>query len=283
MWRRFSKLLELEVPPVLPLTSPTTVLLDGFYLAYPSIKRNRHRPRAKTVSCILLWALDSRTSKPIYWKFYSQVENPRIWLDFIHDLTRSGIVPDYVVHDGHSGITIAVNNYWYKTKHQRCFVHLMSNMHKDLGISPKTAIARELKQVVAGIFSIADELTWRTWEQQWQQYCRKHISTMEALRTHQLCLDEKGNRIPRAVLEAFTVIGNAYTRNELIAFLDNPVTIPRTTNSIESLNGNLRELLQRHRGLNLEKRINLVSWYLALKQKQTPKQLREYLYTLFDT
>jgi hypothetical protein len=61
------------------------------------------------------------------------------------------------------------------------------------------------------------------------------------------------------------------------------VTIPRTTNSIESLNGNLRELLQRHRGLNLEKRINLVSWYLALKQKQTPKQLREYLYTLFDT
>jgi len=257
--------------------------LDGFYLAYPSLKRNRHRPRAKTVSCILLWALDSSTSKPIYWKFYSQVENPGIWQDFIHDLTQAGIDPDYAVHDGHSGITIAVNNYWPMTKHQRCFVHLMSNMHKDLGISPKTTIARELKQVVAGIFSIADELTWQTWEKQWRQYCQKHSDILEALRTHQLCLDENGNRIPKAVLEAFTVINNAYIRDELTAFLDSPNTIPRTTNSIESLNGNLRELLQRHRGLSLEKRMNLVSWYLALKQKQTPKQLREYLYTLFDT
>jgi transposase-like protein len=271
------------VPPVLPLTNPVVVLLDGFYLAYPSIKRNRHRPRAKTVSCILLWALDSRTSKPIYWKFYFQVENPRIWQDFIGGLTEGGIVPDYAVHDGHSGITIAVNNYWNKTKHQRCFVHLMGNMHKDLGINPKTTVARELKQVVAGMFSIADEITWQTWNKQWQLYCQKHSRTLEALRTNQLCFDDNGNRIPKAVLEAFTVINNAYKRDELIAFLDNPKIIPRTTNSIESLNGNLRELLQRHRGLNLEKRINLVSWYLALKQKQTSEQLRDVLHTLSDT
>lgn len=283
LWRRFSKLLELEVPPVLPENVPRVILLDGFYLAYPSIKRNRHKPRAKTDSCILLWALDSTTSKPLYWKFYRQLENPRIWQDFIYDLTIRGIVPDYIVHDGHNGITSAVNRYWVTTKHQRCLVHLMSNMHKDLGISPRTNVARELKQVVAGLFSITDEVTWQLWQQQWQMYCERHEKTLESLRIHQLCFDEYGGRIPKAVLEAFTVINNAYRRDELTAFLDEPQTIPRTTNAIESLNGNLRELLRRHRGLSLDKRISLVSWYLVLKQKLTNKQLREHLYTLFDT
>lgn len=231
----------------------------------------------------MLWALDSSTSKPIYWKFYSQVENPKIWQDFIYHLTKGGIVPNYVVHDGHSGITIAVNNCWGRAKHQRCFVHLMSNMHKDLGISPKTTVARELKQVVAGIFSISNEITWQIWQQRWCDYCETHKKTLEALRKHQPCYDEDGRRIPQAVLGAFTVINNAYLRNELITFLDEPETIPRTTNSIESLNGNLRELLRRHRGLSLEKKISLISWYLALKQRQTNTQLREHLYTLYDT
>lgn len=252
--------------------------LDGFYLAYPSIKRNRHRPRAQTRSCVLLWALDAQTARPIWWKFYPQLENPGNWLDFVGELQQHGMMPRYVVHDGNTGLFRALSRYWPEVRHQRCLVHLMSNMHKDLGVAPRTAIARELKCLVAGLFKITDQCSWQMWREQWQHYCVIHQPVLAALRKREACF-EVNVRVPRALLEAFTVINNAYLRDELVTFLEAPADIPRTTNAIESLNGNLRELLRRHRGLPLEKRMSLVGWYLALKQKQTKAQLFEHIHT----
>lgn len=282
LWRRVSGLLEVQLEPVLLSTPSDIIQLDGFYLSYPSIKRNRHRRGAKKRSCILLWALDGQTGRPLYWRFYDQLENPGVWKDFIGALANQAITPDYVIHDGHPGITQAVNQYWPRIRQQRCLVHLMGNMHKDLGIAPRTRIARELKQTVAALFHVQDADTWADWQKQWLGYCDAHHETLQRLRARE-AVDEDGVRVPGALLDAYTVVANAYQRLELSAYLDDPATIARTTNAIESLNGNLRELLRRHRGMSLERRINLVSWYLGIKQRQSRAQLKEQVHTHFDT
>ncbi len=282
MWRKFNGLCSTHIEPLLPSLSPSSIQLDGFYLAYPSIKRNRHLRGAKTESCVLLWALDDHNLKPVYWKFYRRLENSGTWKDFIKNMKECGINPEHLVHDGHPGITQATKRYWPQTKQQRCLVHLMSGMHKDLGVAPRTQIAIRLKQVVASLFDVTNEQEQKEWEKSWLDYGQTYEKKLLALQKGEV-VHEQDMRMPKSLLGAFSVINDAYLRDELFTYLDSSKTVSRTTNAIESNNGNLRELLRRHRGMKLNQRINLVSWQLGFKQDQTITQLRGQIHTHFDT
>ena len=278
LWRRFTVLLNVRLvsKPAPHARKPKIVIVDGFYLAYPSLKRNRHKPGFNRDRCILLWAIDSATHKPIHWQFYDTTENMGIWKVFIKGMKANKISPDYLVHDGHPGITYACTKYWPKTKQQRCLAHFMGNMNKDLGISPKTELAKNLKRLVAALFKVDNAADRLAWERQWLAYLRANQETISAL-LNKKTVYENGARIPSLYASAFSVVNNAYNRDEIFTYLDNP-EIPKTSNSIESLNGTLRELTRRHRGLSLEQRKSLVAWALAYRQGQTRAQIKQQIH-----
>ena len=85
---------------------------------------------------------------------------------------------------------------------------------------------------------------------------------------------ENGIRISSLYRSAFSVVNNAFQRNEIFTYLNDP-SVPNSSNAIESNNGVLREMLARHRGLSLEQRKNLVSWVLAFKQQQDIHQIKQ--------
>jgi len=275
LWRKFASLLDTRPTPLYRAAKAKIIAVDGFYLSYPSIKRNRHKDGFKKDKCVLLWAIDCETHKPIYWQFYDEIENIRIWKVFIKEMRSHRLRPEYLVSDGHPGITSACSKYWPNTRQQRCLAHFMGNMNKDLSISPKTEIAKELKRLVASLFSVDSIAKRLLWERQWQDYLERYEIAIASI-SSKVDTYENSVRIPREYFSAFSVINNSYERDEIFTYLENP-SVPRTSNIIESFNGVLRELTRRHRGLSLEKRKNLVAWSLAYRQGQTNKQLKKQI------
>lgn len=265
---------------MLPLTpkyahKPKILIVDGFYVAYPSLKRNRHKQGFKREKCILLWATDGITNKPVYWQFYNDIENKGIWKQFTKDIKRHKLVPEYLVHDGHPGITASCEKYLPKTKQQRCLVHLMGNMHKDLSISPKTNIAKDLKRLVLDLQKVKDTDSRKAWESKWHTYCNYSEDTVSKLRK-KISVYENNIRVPSNYLSAFSVVNNAYLSSELFTYLEDS-KIPNNSNAIESVNGVLREITRRHRGLNIEQKKALLSWALAFRQEQTNEQIKHQI------
>lgn len=256
-YRRLRRLLSVTLPP-LPVTSRESVshsalMVDGFYIAYPSIKQHRHLPGAKTEESLLLLAIDALTHEPLHWHIYRRLEDGNAWDMFFAELVSLGFAPLYLVHDGHYGIGRASRKYLPRVRHQRCLVHLVRNVHKDIGITPKAPLACQLQSLIYQLVLVRTHVDKRAWLQSWSDYLLA-FSLAEAA----------GTPRTKAFLSLHTVLRNAYERDELFTFLDHP-ELPHSSNAIESRNRVLREALRRHRGMSLTKREALVSWLLLFK------------------
>ena len=279
-YRRMRPFLEVTPRP-LPLTpaqaaSHAAVMLDGFYIAYPSVKEHRHLPGAKTEQSILLLAIDASTHEPLHWHIYPRIEDGRTWQLFFAELAALGFSPLYLVHDGHYGIPLAAGKYFPRALHQRCLVHMVRNVHKDIGITPKAPLARKLQSLIYRLVTVRTHDDKHQWLQAWSNYLVAFALA-------------EGDNTPRtkAFLSLHIVLRNAYERQELFTFLDHP-GLPHNTNAIESRNRVLRETLKRHRVLPLAQREALISWRLLFTQTDDLTVIRRQYEemqrdTLFDT
>lgn len=233
--------------------SYAALMLDGFYIAYPSVKEHRHLPGAKTDESILLLAIDAITHEPLHWHIYHRLEDTTAWQLFFAEIVALGFSPLYLVHDGHQGIRRAANRFMPHALHQRCLVHMVRNVHKDIGITPKAPLARQLQTLIYQLVDVRTYDDKKRWLHAWSEYLAAYVA------------DELAHA-PRtkAFGSLHAVVLHAYERHELFTFLDYP-HLPHSTNAIESRNRVLREALRRHRGLPLVKQEALVSWLLLFK------------------
>lgn len=271
VYRRLRPFLSVILPP-LPMTpseaaSHTALMLDGFYIAYPSIKAHRHLPHAKTDQSILLLAIDALTHQPVHWAMYPRLEDATSWCLFFDELAQLGFAPLYLVHDGHYGIPLAAARCFPEALHQRCLVHMVRNVHKDVGITPKALLARQLQSLIYQLVKVQTHEHRRVWERAWNAYLVAFLRAGQA-------------NIPRtkAFLSLHTVLRNAYERHELFTFLDYP-SLPNNTNAIESRNRVLREALRRHRGMPLAQRESMISWLLLFKSTDDLAAIRAHYKT----
>lgn len=241
-------------------------MLDGFYIAYPSLRAHRHLPGAKTDESVLLLAIDAFTHAPLHWAIYHRLEDATAWLLFFADLVELGFSPQYLVHDGHHGIPLAAKRYLPSALHQRCLVHMVRNVHKDIGISPKAPLARQLQSLIYRLVKVRTLQDRAAWEAAWHEYLAA-FSAAELAGAHRT----------KAFLSLHAVLANAYKRDELFTFLDHP-GLPNNTNAIESQNRVLRETLRRHRGMQLAQREALIAWRLLFNSTDDLAAIRaQYL------
>lgn len=273
VYRQLRPFFTMTVPP-LSIADPsahTALMLDGFYVAYPSVKEHRHLPGAKTDESILLLAIDASSRRPLHWRIYRRLEDGVAWELFFAELVRLGFHPRYLIHDGHYGIRRAANRHLPGVLHQRCLVHMVRNVHKDIGITPKAPLARQLQTLIYQLVTVRTYADKATWNNAWRDY----LTTFSFAEL---------TNVPRtkAFLSLHTVLMHAYERDELFTFLDHP-GLPRDTNAIESRNRVLREALRRHRGMNLAQREALVSWVLLFKSTDDLTAIRAHYLSLKDT
>ena len=232
-------------------------------------------PGAKSDESVLLLAIDAYTHVPIHWRIFRRLEDGVAWDRFFAELVNLGFSPRYLVHDGHQGIQRASAKYLPDALHQRCLVHMVRNVHRKLGITPKSPLAKRLQTLIYQLVTVRSHEDKHAWLVAWSDYLAAFAKAELA-----------GAPQTKALHSLQDILMHTYERGELFAFLDHP-DLPHNTNAIESRNRVLREALRRHRGMTLQQREAMISWLLLFKSTDDLTAIRAHYLrfadTLFDT
>lgn len=210
--------------------------------------------------CMVLIAGDATAGKPVSWMPVHR-ENLEVWSRFLRQLSLAYTEPSVVICDGQRGLLRAIREVWPRVKIQRCLIHVIRQASVWLTQHPKSRAGEQLLALVNQLSSIRTKRQKRRWIRAFFAWTRKHESFLKE-RTY-----GPNNRwwyTHRKLRGTQSLIQNAIP--DLFHFVRDP-SIPRTSNHVEGgINARLKELLRCHRGMNLTKKLALVSWYLALRQ-----------------
>lgn len=168
-----------------------------------------------------------------------------------------GIKIESVTCDGKQAILKAVRKADKNIVIQRCTVHIQLMSKLWLTQNPQSEAGRELLQISQRISSITDSESWgywvvslMRWEEKYRDYLNEKSYKEETKRywfTHKM------------VRRSFVTIRRALPN--MFHYLNNP-NIPKSTNSLESFFGHLKQKISLHRGLSRSHFAKFLVWYL---------------------
>lgn len=212
----------------------------------------------------LVCCLGRTTTQVVFWLFASS-ENYASWSQFC----RSVEPPRVVVCDGQRGMLAAIRQYWPETQIQRCVIHVVRLARIRLTSSPKSQAGRDLSQIVSGLLSVRTRRQKRRWLRSYRRWEKKYDRLL-AERSHGLRPGGKRTwwYTHKSLRAARSVIHNSLPH--IFTYIGHP-EVPRTTNHVEGgINARLKELIHRHRGLSLARKMVLTAWFLHAKQTEKP-------------
>ena len=151
---------------------------------------------------------------------------------------------------------------WPDTRIQRCLFHVQANILELTGRRPRLEAGRQLRRVALSLPRVGDAggaaewlVSYNRWEQDFASF-----------------LDEKSeyadgsvNDMHQRLVKARRMIRRRIREGQLFTFLDEGLAsvgpVPPTNNLIESWNARLRDMLRRHRGLRLVRRLKAICWW----------------------
>lgn len=232
--------------PVASKTSLRVLVLDGTSI----------QPR----TIMMLIAADADTGKPVSW-IPVERECHISWLMFLENIRRMSGEPQTVICDGQRGLLKAIREVWPQAKIQRCLIHVIRQSQLWVTQRPKTRAGCDLLDVIGELTNIRTKRQKRKWIHAFKYWKRKHHKFLTE-RT-----EGPGGRwwyTHRKLRAVRSLLSNAIP--DLFRFVSD-TSIPRTSNHVEGgINSRIKELRASHRGLSLDKKIALASWYLSQRQ-----------------
>lgn len=212
-----------------------------------------------------MMALIGRTPKHVVWWLFAETESYESWNTFCSNLP----MPRAVVCDGQRGLSSAIRQRWPPVRFQRCLIHIVRQALAKLTRNPKTLAGQDLRKLIRQLPSIRTRRQKRRWIHCWKHWHSKYYRFLAERSYGDAKNRRRGWRYTHKKLRAVrSLIQNSLPH--LFTFIGH-AEIPRTSNHVEGgINSRLKELLHRHRGLDLARKQVLVSWFLAQKQPQKP-------------
>ncbi|MDO8609565.1 MAG: transposase [bacterium] len=237
-WRNLSQ------PTIKTLPDNYILISDGVYIH-------------KRECCVLI--ARSKTSV-ISWKFVDY-ESSITWCSFFKTLKQ----PKAITCDGQKGMILAIKTLWPTTRIQRCFAHFIRSEQIYLTKRPKTQSGKELLDLIKKLPCVWTRRQKRKWIHSYWKLFKKYSVFLKERSyftnvngathwwyTHRH-LRSAYYFIKHCLPYMFTYIGH--------------YDVPRTSNHVEGgINARLKELIHRHRGLSIERKKVLVSYFLTSKQ-----------------
>lgn len=178
-------------------------------------------------------------------------------------IREAGIEIESVTCDGATNIIKAVQEVCHEAIIQRCTFHIANEICTWLTKKPKSDAARELRQLACLLSKVDNHKQAQLWMRDfvdWHTKYEEYINeksvdetTGRWWYTHRM-LHRSSTHIKRALPNMFN-----YTRYP---------NIPKTSNSIESFFGHLKDHLRLHRGLSDDHFRDFIKWYLYLQSNQ---------------
>lgn len=245
--RLFSSFLKDPPPFQFKSRSDVHLIIDGTYFSNDI--------------CLVLYQDNDIKYTQLY-RFSSSERYDEI-LEDLNNLSIMGISISSITCDGHKAVLKAIRAHNSQIIVQRCLVHVHRMANIWLRINPKTLSSNELKVCLKSLPHIKtnnDKLAWINSFKEWE-------------RKHKAFTNEKSYNFDssrwwykhKELRRAYVLVKQAIP--DMFHFLDNP-KIPKSTNSLESFFGHLKDNLSIHRGLSYENRKSFIRWYLHFKNQK---------------
>jgi uncharacterized NAD(P)/FAD-binding protein YdhS len=210
--------------------------------------------------CMVLY-YDSQIRYSQMYRFTDKERYVQIKED-LENIQRLGIAIKAVTCDGHKAILKAVKQACSNAIIQRCLVHIHRESNIWLRQKPVNQQSIELKKIVNLIFKIKsnnDKLTWIKMFNDWYSSNEDHINEKKMnIETGRWWYVHRNLR--RTAVMIRKAIPNMFH------YMNDPL-IPKSTNSVESFFGHLKDTLSIHRGMTYRHRKAFIQWYLHFKNQ----------------
>ena len=183
--------------------------------------------------------------------------------------------PSGVVSDWKGAIVALVEAYFPGVPHQRCLAHLVREGKKLLPKGSPFFFTLELRKIFLEIMFITNPSDYFDWSQKLDEWAVRYGGLLKVRSTNPETKHgwwyTHGN-LRRAV--------GLLTKNQesLFVYLHHPL-IPKTNNSLEGVNSQLKRKLGDHRGIPAQQQVNFCFWALAFSRVKTQPDLK----TLWDS
>lgn len=170
--------------------------------------------------------------------------------------------PDTVVCDGGGGLLKALRIAWPDTRVQRCLFHVCMNITELTGLRPRLAAGKRLRKLAVELSRVKTQENATAWLIAYNQWEQDFHSFLDEQSTY---ADGSIEDTHQRLVKARCMIRKRIKEQHLFTFLDESLTangaIPATNNRLESCNARLRDMMRRHRGLRLIRRIKAICWW----------------------
>ena len=226
-----------DAPPTTALEPQNSryLLFDGTFL---------HRPHSIVV------LMDGRTHRLVRGQFDVRENSEPELRSFFEPMMAEGLQPRSFTVDGNPQVIRVIRMLWPDAVIQRCLVHIQRQGLSWCRRSPKTAHARQLRQIflhVTRIATAADQEAFLNLVATWEEQYGTEIAARKEI-----------GRVFSDIKRARSMLLRALP--DMFHYLDDPY-ISTTTNGLEGYFSRLKSHYRQHRGLRPHRRSNYFAWY----------------------
>lgn len=214
--------------------------------------------------------ISSKTN--FFWAWHSSESYESLVKDF-EEITPTvrNFLPRGVVSDWKGSFVNTINEYLPGVPHQRCLSHLLREAKRLLPLKSPYLATRLLRSIAEEIFSISDPADLYDWTCEINSWKEKYEFLLKE-KTIGLKTKKKWWYTHGTLRRAIKLLSAQSEHN--FAFLKFPF-LPKTNNSLEGLNSQIKQKLGNHRGMKLNQQISFIFWFLTFSRVKNKEDLRE--------
>lgn len=239
------------------------VFLDGTYLAYGWCLLAARSGNGHVVG----WQWCHSENAPAYKQLLERIPPPLV-----------------VATDGNGGALKVIHQCWPDTLVQRCLLHVHRNNTRDLTRHPKTTAGKALLGLSKQLLKVSSKKDAAQWATLLAAF---HTEYATYLKERTYARDDPAEAKTRGKKptgwwythdrdrRVYMRLARLYRRGELFAFLTTTRPLERTTNPVESINHQVKQVIKRHPGLSEDHLICAIEWVLHnyTENPVTPRQI----------
>jgi len=208
----------------------------------------------------------------LYWSYHFSESYEAIEKDFnrLRAIMKDGL-PSGTITDWKGAIVSATNMFLPPLPHQRCLSHVKRQLMRFLPSRSPISATQELRTVAKDIMKIESHQDKNLWKKQVKEWITKYRSLLKektlGVGTKKKWWYTHGNL--RRTVNLLT-----FDEKHLFAYL-NFSFLPKTNNSIEGINSQIKTKLANHRGMKINQQVSFLVWLFTFKRVKNRKDLKQ--------
>lgn len=187
-------------------------------------------------------------------------------LPMIKDCLSKGIITDWK-----GALVSAANMFFPLIPHQRCLTHVKRQLMRLLPLKSPILATRELRMIAKRIIKIENDNDKILWKKDLTEWIKKYNFLLKE-KTVGVNTKKKWWYTHNNLRRAIKLL--TFDEKHLFAYLNYPY-LPKTNNSIEGLNSQMKTKLSNHRGMKTLQQVTFIFWLLTFKRVKNKKDLKE--------